>query len=79
MLLCEHANVFGAPRTGAHTYRIVGDTAAVDYFGTIGLAMLLTWTTRIPLDVATVVMFVLSILLHAVFCVPTNTTRWLFT
>lgn len=78
MLFCKYASIFGVPKTGVHSYRMVGDTAAVDYFGTIGLAMLLTWATNIPLDLATIFMFVVSILLHALFCVPTNTIRWLF-
>ena len=78
MFFCKHSAIFGLPKTGVHSYRMVGDTAAVDYFGTIGLAMLLTWTTNIPLDIATIVMFVASILLHALFCVPTNATRWMF-
>lgn len=77
MTLCNYQNVLGAPRSGLHAIRIVGDTAAVDYFGTIGLSMLVTWLTKVPLEIATVGMFVTSILLHWTFCVPTNVTRWL--
>lgn len=76
-MLCAYRNALGAPRTGLHAVRMVGDTAAVDYFGTIGLSMMVTWITGIPLDIATVLLFVGSILLHALFCVPTNATKWL--
>ena len=37
-MLCDYRNALGAPRTGLHAIRMVGDTAAVDYFGTIGLS-----------------------------------------
>ena len=76
-MLCDYQNALGAPRTWLHAILMVGDTAAVDYFGTIGLSVGLTWLTGVPLEVATIGMFVLSIALHALFCVPTNTTRWL--
>ena len=68
--------MFGIPREGAHSWRIVGDSAGIDYFGTIFLSMMVTYFTGFPIDIVTVGMFLLSMLLHWIFCVPTNFNKW---
>lgn len=75
MNLCAYKNIFGAPRTGVHAWRFL-DTAMVDYFGTILLAMIFTRATKVPLVLSTILMFVLGIVLHWAFCVPTNAVKF---
>jgi hypothetical protein len=75
--LCAWKNMLGVPRGGIHSWRIVGDTAGVDYFGTIVLSMIFTYCTGVPLDIATVGMFLLSIVLHWFFCVSTKFNQWI--
>lgn len=75
--MCPWKHLFGIPREGVHSWRIVGDSAGVDYFGTIGLSLLFTHFTGIPIDIVTVGMFLTSMFLHWLFCVPTNFNKWI--
>lgn len=75
-MLCKYKNLFGVAGEGVHAYRFM-DTAMVDYVGTLLLAVLLTKYTRIPLVLSTILMFIMGIVLHALFCVPTGATRYL--
>lgn len=76
-MLCPFKDIFGKPRTGVHSVRMVGDTAMFDYLGTLCIAMIITYFYKLPLDISTILIFVLSIVLHWIFCVDTNGTRWL--
>ena len=76
MKFCQYSNIFGVAGQGVHKYRIF-DTAIVDYVGTILLAMILTKFTKIPFVISTIIMFVLGILMHALFCVNTNAVKFL--
>ena len=69
-------DIFGEPGTGVHAYRFL-DTAVVDYFVTILLAMILTKVTKIPLVLTTILLFVLGIVLHVLFGVETSTLKYL--
>lgn len=73
---CPYKYLFGIPGKGVHAYRLL-DTAMVDYTGTLILAALLTKFTQLPLVLSTILMFIIGILLHVVFCVPTGATRYL--
>ena len=74
--LSKYSNIFGKPNTGLHQYRIL-DTAIVDYIGTIIIAMIITYFTDIPLVITTILSFVISILLHILFGVATNSVKYL--
>ena len=74
--LKKFSDIFGKPRTGIHSYRFL-DTAIVDYIGTIFFAIIFTKITKIPLVLSTIFMFVLSIILHSIFGVQTNTLTYL--
>jgi len=74
--LCKFKHIFGKPGKGVHSYRFMG-VALVDYALTILLAIILTKLTDIPLVISTILCFVIGILLHAVFCVPTQATIFL--
>ena len=73
---CPYKYLFGVPGKGIHAYKFL-DTAIVDYMGTILLAAILTKLTNIPFVISTILMFIIGIVLHALFCVPTGATRYL--
>lgn len=80
-----HRDMFGAPRTGAHAWR-VGGLAAVDVIATVVgavlLALLAAYTTKKPLGglllVALVALFSLGIAMHRLFGVRTTVDKILF-
>ena len=72
----KYKYIFGKPNEGVHSHRFL-DTAIVDYLLTILGAMIITYLSGIPLVLTTIVIFVLGIVLHILFGVPTNTTRYL--
>ena len=76
MAFCEYKHIFGIPGEGVHSTRFMG-VALFDYIGTILLAVLTTWATKVPLVITTIFWFVLGIVLHALFCVPTQATIFL--
>ena len=74
---CPYKNLFGAPRTGAHSYRFMG-LAVVDVVLTFAAAGLLAWTFRTPYWPTLLVLFVTGIILHRLFCVQTTLDKLLF-
>jgi hypothetical protein len=76
MAFCQYKHIFGVPGEGVHSMRFM-DVALFDYIGTILLAVLTTWATKVPLVITTIFWFVLGIVLHALFCVPTQATIFL--
>ena len=71
--LCKYRDLFGTPMTGAHSYRFM-DASIIDYVLTLLLAFLFSKLTKIPLVISTIIMFIIGILLHLVFCVETSST-----
>jgi hypothetical protein len=76
MKLCQFKHIFGVPGQGVHRVRL-GDAAATDYILTILGAWLLNRWTGVPIVLTTIFLFVLGILLHWVFCVPTGAVKYL--
>ena len=74
--LKEYKDILGKPKQGVHSYRIL-DVALTDYLMTIIGAFIISYCTEIPVVITTIGLFVIGILLHIIFGVPTNTTRWL--
>lgn len=74
--LHKYKDIFGKPKQGPHQYRFM-NTALVDYAFTIIGAIILTYFSGIPLVLTTIFLFVLGIILHILFGVPTNTTKYL--
>ena len=75
-LLKEYKDILGKPKQGVHSYRIL-DVALTDYLMTIVGAFIISYYTEIPVIITTIGLFTVGILLHIIFGVPTNTTRWL--
>jgi hypothetical protein len=79
MTLCPFKNlsgIFGEPGKGFHKIRLL-DVALGDYIGTIFLAILLSYLTSIPLVLATIFMYTLSVILHMLFGVSTSAVKYL--
>ena len=72
----QYKDIFGAPKTGVHSYRFLG-VALVDYSLTILGAMLITYLTGVPLVITTIVLLILGVILHYLFGVQTNTLNYL--
>ncbi len=71
---CQYKNIFGEERQGLHAYRLPGDFAAVDVLLTIILAMLLASNSKQFIFIL-ILLIILSIYLHWLFCVPTTTNK----
>jgi hypothetical protein len=71
----EYSDFFGAARTGAHSVRIL-DSPIIDHVLTILLAMFITYYSKIPLELTIIVCYILGILCHYLFGVPSNAIRY---
>ncbi len=74
MSLCQYKNIFGEPGKGVHSYRIL-NIAVVDMIGTILLALLLAKLFSTSFWCMFIILLLLSIIIHKVFCVETTLTN----
>jgi hypothetical protein len=74
MQLEKYKDIFGKAKTGIHSVRIL-DTPIVDYFGSILIAMLISYGTGLALSLSTIAILVLGIFAHKLFGVDTITVR----
>lgn len=72
----KYKHILGVPKEGVHKLRFL-DTALNDYIGTILLAIITTYLTKMPLVMTTILSFILGELLHFLFGVETNTLKYL--
>jgi hypothetical protein len=77
MDLCDYKDAFGAPGTGAHSYRIF-DIAIVDVLATVGLSIVAAWIFSVSFFVIFLILIITSVILHRTFCVRTTVDKWLF-
>ena len=77
MTLCPYKHLFGAPGTGAHSIRIF-NIAIVDVVFTILGAWVLSYALNLPFLSTLLVLFLLGIVLHRLFCVRTTIDAILF-
>jgi hypothetical protein len=78
--VCPFRDLFGAPRTGAHSIRIpILDIALVDTVLTFIAAWLLqrVFFRETPYLTVLLILAILGEILHVVFCVKTPVTEWL--
>ena len=69
-------HVFGIPKQGVHELRFL-NTAVIDLLMTLFLASVITYLTDIPLVLTIIGSLVFAVVLHILFGVPTNTTKYL--
>ena len=74
--LRAYRNLFGAPGTGVHSFRLL-DAAGVDFVLTLLVAMVTAWGTGVPLVLTTIGWFVAALVAHVLFGVNTSAVRWL--
>jgi hypothetical protein len=72
----KYRDIFGIARKGVHSIRFL-NVAMVDYILTIILAFFITFITNIPIELTTIYSFILGIISHIIFGVPTTTTKYL--
>ena len=72
----KYSEIFGKQNEGVHSIRFL-DVAAVDYFLSILGAIILSFFTKIPLVLTTIVILVLGIILHMLFGVNTSAVKYL--
>lgn len=77
MNLCKYKNILGEPNKGIHSYRLFG-VAIADVIMTIIVAYLLSIIFNIKFIYTLIILFVLGILLHRLFCVKTTIDKMLF-
>jgi len=77
MTLCKYANIFGEPNTGSHKYRIF-NIAIVDVGATVIVGYIISKTFNYDLKKVLVILFLLGIIAHRMFCVRTTIDKLLF-
>ena len=75
--LCKYRDIFGKPREGAHAYRIF-NLAVVDILATLLVGAVIAWVFSFPIAPTLVILFLLGILAHRLFCVRTTVDTLLF-
>jgi hypothetical protein len=79
MSLCpfnKFKNIFGIPNQGVHKYKFL-DVSIIDYILTLVLAIIWSYFTNFPLVLSTIISFILAIILHTLFGVPTSAVKYL--
>ena len=61
---------------GIHEPRFL-DIAIIDYFLVIIASMLISYTTKIPVVLLTIVLFILGIITHKILKIKTSTSKYL--
>lgn len=77
MNLCKYKDIFGKPNTGVHSYRIF-NIAIVDVLLTILVAFIIARLIKKPFWIVLLILFLLGIILHHLFCVKTTIDKLIF-
>jgi len=75
--LCPYKNLFGKTGEGVHQYRIF-DIAIVDVLSTIAVAYAISKFTKYEFKLVLIILFILGIIAHRLFCVRTTIDKLLF-
>jgi len=77
MDLCKYKDMLGVPNQGIHSYRLFG-VAIADVLMTIVGAYIIHRVFRVKFITTLIVLFLLGIFLHRIFCVRTTVDKRLF-
>ena len=77
MSLCAYSQLFGKVGEGAHSYRIA-NIAIIDVIMTIIGAAIISYTMNYKFISVLLILFLLGIVLHRLFCVRTTIDKLLF-
>ncbi len=75
--LCKYKDILGVPGEGAHSYRIF-NIAIVDVILTILVALLISYFFKFNFWYTLIILFLLGIVMHRLFCVRTTIDKLLF-
>ena len=76
-MFCDFKDSLGKPREGIHKYSIF-DIAIADVIFTIIAALILSYIFKARFWVTLLILFILGIILHRLFCVRTTIDKLLF-
>lgn len=74
MNLCKYRNIFGRPNEGVHSFRIF-NLAVIDVVFTLLGAYMISLYTKYSFITTSIILFLLGILCHHIFCVDTTIAR----
>jgi hypothetical protein len=77
MCLCSYKNIIGKPREGIHSYRFM-DFAIIDIIVTIIGTYIIAKYTNTNFYKVSLIVFILMIISHKVFCVDTKLNSIIF-
>jgi hypothetical protein len=77
MDLCKYKNMLGVPCKGVHSYRIF-NIAIVDVLLTLLVAYIISYVFKKSFMWVSIILFILGIILHRLFCVRTTVDKILF-
>lgn len=77
MSLCKYKNIFGEENTGAHSIRIL-NIAVVDFILTVIGAYIISIFVKINFFYILLILLILGIVLHRLFCVNTTINKLIF-
>ena len=77
MCLCKYKNIFGEPKKGVHSYRLL-DFAIMDIIFTIIGAYIISKYSNYNFYKILLFLFILGIILHKLFCVNTTLNSIIF-
>lgn len=72
----KYRNIFGKVGQGIHAIRFM-NVSIIDYIMSIILSLILSFITSIPIDIMTILVFMVAIVSHILFGVKTSTIKYL--
>ena len=76
-MLCEYKNIFGLPNEGFHKKRFLS-MAFYDLLGTVLISMIISHVFSYNVIVVFVLLMIITILVHRLFCVNTTINKKIF-
>jgi hypothetical protein len=73
----EYSNILGEPNKGIHSVRLL-DVAILDVIGTVFGAGLISYSFNYKFWKVLMILFIMGIILHWMFCVNTTVNKWIF-
>ncbi len=70
----KYSDIFGKPKTGFHSFRMF-DIAMNDLLGTIAISGLISYYLKYNFIVVLIILLILGIILHRLFCVDTTINK----
>ena len=74
--LCQYSDIFGKPGKGVHSVRLF-NIAIFDVIMMMLAAFLIAYYTKYNFGITLIVLFIIGILVHYMFCVDTTVNKWL--